>query len=95
MTRKSACLNKMPYPFNAEDIPPESRAAVLSGINEEVATNFSPVKLSHLSKAEQKKVRDARTNGVTLNPVEILKYQKYRKLLASGPLTVLRGSKNP
>ena len=49
-------------PLKAEDIPPESRAAVLSGINEEVATNFSPVKLSHLSKAEQKKVRDARTN---------------------------------
>ena len=55
-------LEQEAVPFNEENIPPESRAAVLSGINEEVATNFSPVKLSHLSKAEQKKVRDARTN---------------------------------
>ena len=55
-------LEQEAVPFNEENIPPESRAAVLSGINEEVATNFSPVKLSHLSKAEQKKVRDARAN---------------------------------
>ena len=53
-------LEQEAVPFNEENIPPESRAAVLSGINQEVATNFSPVKLAHLSKAEQKKVRDTR-----------------------------------
>ena len=53
-------LEQEAVPFNEENIPPESRATVLSGINKEVATNFSPVKLAHLSKAEQKKVRDTR-----------------------------------
>ena len=34
-------LEQEAVPFNEENIPPESRATVLSGINKEVATNFS------------------------------------------------------
>ena len=37
-------LEQDAIPLNEENIPPESRAAVLSGINKEVATNFSPAK---------------------------------------------------
>ncbi len=53
-------IEQQSIPFNDENIPPESRASVISGIKEEVATNFSPVKIAHLKKNEQKKVRDTR-----------------------------------
>ena len=88
-------LEQDAIPFNAEDIPPESRATVLSGINESCNQLFPCKNYPILARQNKKKFGMREPTGETRNPVEILKYQKYRKLLASGPLTVLRGSKNP
>jgi len=49
-----------PRQINDENIPVESRASVISGINKELESNFLPVKLAHLAKPEQKKIRDSR-----------------------------------
>ena len=49
-----------PIQLNDENIPVESRASVISGINKELESNFLPVKLAHLAKPEQKKIRDLR-----------------------------------
>ena len=57
-------LEQEAVPFNEEEHTPESGATVLSGINKEVATNFSPVKLAHHMSQSRKKF------GIRGRPVE-------------------------